>query len=66
MKSLLLLIALQSVVIVDMDMKSPEAVMFKINIYHIPGNEFIYIRCVLQLHNVFLFFFFFLPYLFTR
>jgi hypothetical protein len=63
MKSLLLLIALQSVVIQGMDMKSPEAAMFKINIYHIPGSESIYIRCVQQLHNVFPFF---LLYPFTK
>lgn len=56
MKPLLLLIALQSVVIKDTGMKSPEAAMYKINIYHIPGNELIYMTCVQWLHNVFPFF----------
>lgn len=46
----------------DMGMKSPEAAMFKINIYHIPGNA-LFSSC-----TVFFFFFSFFPplYLFTR
>lgn len=65
MRPLLLLIAFQSVVIKDTGMKNPEAAMYKINIYHIPGSEFIYMRCVQWLHNGFPFFCFLLSFYWT-